>query len=187
MKRSFLWDRRGRWEETFQKKTVFTVTKNLAHFSSYYRVWQPSRNNLQECTSSSYHYCIKSRSNFSGPKRLLKTQNFEKKRQKFQWKKMIRQVFLVLSGVISPKKHFKRVHTPFLLLQFNLYLHFFKTSEVVENKLFWKKRQTFRWRKNVGLFFSVLSNMKNVKKQFIRVHKVFLTFIVQIIRSFLGT
>ena len=160
------------------------MTKTLAYFSSYYRVWQLSTNNLQECTSSSYHYCINSRSNFSGRKMLLKTQNFEKKRQKFQWKKMIRQDFLVLSGVIILRKHFKRVHTLFLLLLSNLYMIFLRLHRLLKTQIFW---QTFRWRKNFGLFFFVLSNMKNVQKQFIRVHKVFLTFIVQVIRSFLGT
>ena len=133
---------------------------------------------------SSYHYCINSRNNFSGLKRLLKTQNFEKKRQKFQWKKMIRQVFLVLSGVIGLRKHFKRVHTLFLLLLFNLYMIFLRLHMLLKTQIF---LANFPVKKNFGLFFFVLSNMKNVKKQFIRVHKVFLTFTVQVIRSFLGT
>ena len=38
MIRSFLWDLRGRQKECFQKIAVFTVTKILAHFSSFYRV-----------------------------------------------------------------------------------------------------------------------------------------------------
>ena len=46
----------------------------------------------------------------------------------------------------------------------------------VENTNFWKKRATFRWKKHFGLFLIVLSNMTNVKRQFIRFHKVFQHF-----------
>ena len=43
---SILYDLRYREKKTFQKKAVFTMTKVLANFLSYYRVWQTSENNL---------------------------------------------------------------------------------------------------------------------------------------------
>ena len=46
MIRSFVWDLRGRWKKTFQKLAVFTMTKDLAYLSSYYRTSETSGNNL---------------------------------------------------------------------------------------------------------------------------------------------
>ena len=43
----------------------------------------------------------------------------------------------------------------------------------MKKQIFEKKRQIFQWKKFCGLFFLTLSNMKNVREQFIRVTKVF--------------
>ena len=52
--------------------------------------------------------------------------------------------------------------------------------------MFRKKRQTFQWRKAFGLFFFFLSNMSNVRKQIIRVHKVNWQFLCKRLDRFLG-
>ena len=70
-----------------KKKATLPVKKKLTSFNSYYRLWQTSRNNLQESTSHSYQYCINYSNIFLGPKMLLKTQIFEKKGKLFTEKK----------------------------------------------------------------------------------------------------
>ena len=45
-------------------------------------------------------------------------------------------------------------------------------TKLLENIKFWKKRQSFQWRKDFGLFL-VLSSMTNLREHFISVHKVF--------------
>ena len=92
MTRSFLRDLRGRQKQTFQKKAVFTMTNFLAHFSSYHRVSQTSGSNIEASTSYSISYCGTYRSIFLGPKRLLKTEIFQK-RQTFHWKKNVLPIF----------------------------------------------------------------------------------------------
>ena len=56
------------------------MTKVFGPFSFYYRLWQTSRNTFKGPTSYFDNYCGTYSSNFLKPKRLLKTQNFEKKK-----------------------------------------------------------------------------------------------------------
>ena len=54
----------------------------------------------------------------------------------------------------------------------------YKRSFLCHPRVCWKqkflnKKQTFQWKKYFGLIFFVISNMKNVREQLIRVHKVF--------------
>ena len=144
----------------------------MAHFSSYYRVWQSSRNNIQESTSYSYHYCINYRNNFSGPKRLLKVQVFEKRRQSFQWKK-IDQFSACYRVWQNSRNNLKRS-----LRYSGFYLGSNKINSLgpkmlLKNKSLIEKRQSFQWKKFCGFYFLVLCNMKNVRELFIRVSKVF--------------
>ena len=86
---------RGCWKHNFwRKRRPFQwKKKHLTSFNSYCRRWKTSRNNLQGSTSHSYQYCIRYRWTFLGPKMLLKTQILEKKRQPFQWKKLLDRFF----------------------------------------------------------------------------------------------
>ena len=59
-------------------KTVFSRwQKILAQLSSYYRVWQSSRNNLQGSTRHFDNYCGRNRIIYVTPNKLLKLQFFE--------------------------------------------------------------------------------------------------------------
>ena len=49
---------------------------------------------------------------------------------------------------------------------------------------FFTKRQTFQWRKDFGLFFLILSNIRKVRKLFLRDHKVCLTIFLQLIKIY---
>ena len=69
-----------------KKATLPVKTKLSTSFNSYYHLWQTSRNNSQGSANYSYPYCMNYRV-FLGPKMLLKTQFFEKKKQSFHWKK----------------------------------------------------------------------------------------------------
>ena len=80
-----------------------------------------------------------------------------------------------MSSVTRIKKRFISVQKVFWQLLLKLYDHVFRTSEVVEKTIFWK-RQSFQWKKQFGLFF-VLAGVTNLGKSFKRFHKVFLKFL----------
>ena len=61
------------------KKKQFSSDKNFGPFFPFYRAWWTSGNILQGSKSWSYQYCKACQSIFSRPKRLLKSQTFEKK------------------------------------------------------------------------------------------------------------
>ena len=88
--KSIFFGREGSLKTQFlKKKATLPVKKQyLTSFTSYYRLWQTSRNNLQESASYSYQYCMNYRRIFLGPKRLLKTQIFEKKGNLFTEKNL---------------------------------------------------------------------------------------------------
>ena len=93
MRRSLLWEIRGRWKQTPQKKLFSQWQKFLAHFSWYSRVWQTSRNILQGSTIYFYHCCIIYKSILLGPKRLLKARIFEKTKQHSIEEKILAYLF----------------------------------------------------------------------------------------------
>ena len=78
--------------------------KILAFFSSKYRLLQTSSNTLLGSTSFRSNYSASSKINSSTPKKLLKTQGFEKKTLLFQLK-TLKAIFLVYRiGQISRNK-----------------------------------------------------------------------------------
>ena len=82
----------------------------MSHFSSYYRVWQKWRNKLWGSTSYFDIYSGSYKSIYFGPKLLLKTQSFEKKRQSFQWREAFGLLFFFLSNLSNVRKQIIRVH-----------------------------------------------------------------------------
>ena len=79
---------------------------------------------------------------------------FLKKRQTFQWKKIVGLFFLPLSSVTNLRRLILRIHKIFWQILWKLQVHFCNTYEVVENTSFGKKRQTFQWTKIFADFFS---------------------------------
>ena len=150
-------------------------------------MWESLRNNLQESTSYFHHYRIISRSNFSGRKRLLKTENFWEKKARIPVKKTYLTNF---PGVIEYDKTQGAIWNPpwgFLAFTLEVIRTIRRTSEVVEKKtFFWeRKRQSFKWKKFCGLFFSRFIEHEKCQGTFYKGLRGFLTFIVQMIRSFL--
>ena len=143
-----------------------------AHFSSYYRVWQSSRNTLQESTSFFYHYCINYLSNFSGPKRLLKVQVFEKRRQSFEWKK-IDQFAACYRVWQNSRNNLKRSMRYSGIYFGSNKINSLGPKLLLKKQIFDKKRQSFQWKKFCGFYFLILWNMKNVREHFIRVCEAF--------------
>ena len=118
--RAFFQDLRGCWKHKFLKrKAKLPVKKRNWRFLPYYRTSQMSENIFYCSTTSSEHYWGTYKSIFLGPKRLLKTQNFEKKGQPFQWKKLFDR-FSVLPSRNKITKQFVRVHKVFWQLLWNL-------------------------------------------------------------------
>ena len=72
--------------------------------------------------------------------------------------------FVVLSSVTSLKKHFIVFHKQFWQLLWNLFEHFFRTYEVVENTNF-QKKTILPVEKKLWHFFLVVSNMTNVMEE----------------------
>ena len=106
------------------------------------------------------------------PKRLLKTQTLEKNAN-FPVKKRFGLFFLALSSVTNLRNHFIGILKVFWQLLWKLQDHFCNTGEVVENTIFWKERQTFRWKKDYSLIVLQLSSVINPKRLFMRLNKVF--------------
>ena len=80
--------------ECFWKKAIFPVNKRFwPNFFSQYRVWKFSRDSFQGSKRSSDNYCGNNKIISLGPKWLLKTKIFLKKKQPFQWKKDFGQFF----------------------------------------------------------------------------------------------
>ena len=74
--------------QLFEKRQTFQWKEFLACFFSHYGVWQTSRDNIWWSTRYSDVYCGSYSNNSVTPKKLLKTQLFEK-RQTFQWKEFL--------------------------------------------------------------------------------------------------
>ena len=60
---------------------------------------------------------------------------------------------------------------------------FFRTKELVENKVFFKKKLSFLWKKHLGRFFLNLAKKSNLKKQTCNCQQGILTVILQVSRS----
>ena len=65
--------------QLFEKRQAFQWKEFLACFFSHYGVWQTSRDNIWWSTRYSDVYCGSYSNNSVTPKKLLKTQSFEKK------------------------------------------------------------------------------------------------------------
>ena len=90
--RAFFQDLRGCWKHKFLKSGNICSKKYIAAcFFSYYRESQTLREGLWGCNRYSDNYSRSYLIISVTPEKLLKTQNFEKKRQTFLWKKRIDQ------------------------------------------------------------------------------------------------
>ena len=101
--RTFVWDLRSRYKQTFQKLAVFTMTKV---FGSVFLVLS-SVTNLREQTlrvqKVFWQLLWNLKNLFLEPKRLLKAQGFDK-RQPFQWKKKFWPFFSYFRAWQMPEK-----------------------------------------------------------------------------------
>ena len=152
-----------------EKGNPSSEKKNLTSFNSYYRLWQTSRNNLQESTSYSYQYCKNYRKIFLGPKMLLKTQIFEKKGKLFTEKNFWCR-FFSFYRVWQSSRDIIQGSTSYFYHCFIVYKSIFQELSVDENTKFWEKKANFRVKKSTWPFFSVLSSMTKLKEQYKRVH-----------------
>ena len=144
------------------------------NFFSQYRVWKFSRDSFQGSKRSSDNYCGNNKIISLGPKWLLKTKIFLKKKQPFQWKKDFGQFFLGISIVKNLRERFMRVQ-----LYSGKNCGSYKTissgpNRFIENTIFWRKKgKLSAEKKYFGLYFLAISSVKNLREQFLRVKKVF--------------
>ena len=88
--------------QIFEKKGKLSSEEKIwAKFLAHSRVWQTSVNTLYGSTKFFDNYCGSYRINSVTPKKLLETQCFEKKRQIFQWRKDLGQIFGAFSSVTN--------------------------------------------------------------------------------------
>ena len=99
-------------EKHFKEELFSPSQKFLAHFLSYYREWQTSRNPSQGSTSIFYFCCISCKRILLRTKRLLNTPFF-KKNQTFKWWKGFRLIFPVRSSITEVGERLIRVHKVF--------------------------------------------------------------------------
>ena len=158
--------------QLFEKKgNLFTEKIVWRLFSSFYRVWQSSRDSLHGTTSCYYHCFVYYESIFLGTNRLMKTQIFREEKANFPVKKVTSPIFSVLSSTIKLKELFISVHVVSGKNCGTKNINSVGRKRLLKTQIFEKETQNFQWRKRFGLFFPVLLNMKNVKEFFFKVHK----------------
>ena len=104
----------------------------------------------------------------------------------FTMKEVFGPFFFVLSSVTNLKEQIIRVYRLFRQLLWNLLEHFSGHKRLLKSPIF-EKKANFQWRNIFGLFFLLISNMLNFRKQFIRAHKVFWHLFCQWYEPFCGT
>ena len=141
--------------QLFEKKGKFSSEeKILANFLAHSGVWQTSVNTLYGPTKFFDNYCGSYRINSVTPKKLLKTQTFEKKRQTFKWKEFL-ACFFSHSRVWQTSRDNFWGSTRY----YGNYCGSYRVNSVTHKKLlkretFEKKRQTFEWKKFLACFIS---------------------------------
>ena len=157
--------------QLFEKRQTFQWKEFLASFFSHYRVWQTSRDNIWGFTRYFDIYCGSYSVNSVTPKKLLKTQLFEKKGN-FSSEEKILANFLALSGVWQTSVNTLYGPTKF----FDNYCGSYRINSVTPKKLLktqtFEKKANFQVKRVFGLFFLAFSSVTNLKGQFFRVHKV---------------
>ena len=103
-----LWDLRGCLKhKIFEKKRkLSSEEESLTCYFWYCRTRKTSRNDLWGSARHSDIYCESYKISSLGPKKLLKTENFEKKRQSFLWRKGFGLLFLKLSSATNLTQRF---------------------------------------------------------------------------------
>ena len=119
------------------------------------------------------------------PKRLLKTQIFEKKMHTFQRRKDIGLFFLALSSVTSLMKQFIRIHKVFWQILWKLQDHFCNTGEVVDNTIFWKKKANFPVKKSLWPNCSPIIDCDRPQETIYEARQGIPTITMEVIGSFL--
>ena len=137
--------------QIFEKSYLSSEKTIFAYFSSFYRVWETLGDILYLFKRFSDIYCGSYWIISLTLLKLLKTQISEKKLS-FQRKKYFRLFLLVLSSVINLTKQCIGVHKLFWHLLWNFWQHFFRTWEVVGNKIYWKKGD-LSFGKDIAAFF----------------------------------
>ena len=102
-----------------------------------------------------WHLLWNSWEHFCGPKRLLKTQTFEK-RQHFQWKKHCALFFLVFIQCDKPTNltgHFVWNHKLFRPFLCKLWENFLGPMKLLKTQVFWKKKPSFQRKKKIVVYF----------------------------------
>ena len=123
---------------------------------------------------------------FLGPKRLLGTQVFEKKRQYFQWRKDLGQSFLVISSMKNLWEQIIRSHKFFWQLLWKLQGHFSRTKRLLTTQIFGRKGNLSSEEKFLGHSSFFLTSVTNLREQIIRVHKVFWQWLWKLQDPFFG-
>ena len=167
-----------------KKKRIFFRWKTfLVNFFSYYRVWQTSCNMLSDFTRYyGYHWASYKIISLT-PKRLLKTQIFERNLF-FQRKSYFGQFSLVLSSRTDGREQFIRVHNVLWQLLGKLKDPFFKTYEV-DGKNFSKKKEYFFDEKPFWSIFSRITEYGRPQVICYQASQAIMVIIEQVIRSFL--
>ena len=110
-----------------------------------------------------------------------------KKRAVFKMTKDFGPFFLVLTSVTKLKEQPTRVHKLFLPLLNFLWEQFLAPKRLLKSHFFEEKRQPFQWKETNWSVFLVKLSKTKIKKQFIRVNKVFWQLLWNLQEHFLGT
>ena len=127
--RSNLWDLRGCLKNTIfeKKRKLSNEEESLTCFFWYCRTRKTWGHDLGGSARHFDKYCESFKISSLGPKRLLKTENFERKSQSFLWRKGFGLLFLKLSSATNLTQRFIIVNKVLWQLLWELLDHFCST------------------------------------------------------------
>ena len=137
--------------------------KILANFLAHSRVWQTSVNTLYGSTKYFANYCGSYRINSVTPKKLLKTQLFEKK-SKFSSEKKFLACFFSYSRVWQTWGANRWISTIFFTITFEIKGIISVTpKKLLKTQNFEKGRQVFQWKKVFVVFSPDFSSVIDLR------------------------
>ena len=160
------------WTQKFLKReNISSEKKFLAYFLSRYWVWQTSADNLWGSTRYCDNYCGSYEVISLGPKRLLKTKGFWKKGN-LSGEKNFWPTFSRIIGCDKANGTIYEGPKGFLTNTVDVIRSFSQDLRFCWKQIFWKKGNLSSDKK-ILVFFLALSSVINLKRQYMRVPKIF--------------
>ena len=156
-----------------KKRQTFQWKKFLFYFLPNYRVWQTSGDNLWGSTWFFDNYCGSYRNNSVTPKKLLKTQFFEKKGKLSSEEKFL-AIFLAHSRVWQSSVNTLYGSTKYFDNRCGRYrINSVTPTRLLKTQIFERKGKLSSEKMFLARFFLAFSSVTDLRDQFLNIHKLF--------------